>query len=535
MKTTKTNVISLSARKEETDLAKTKRDLKSGVSGEPIGRTMGSNVARDILKRSSDFRDFGCMAFEYIANGHESYQIDDLDREVVIEITKGAKGRIQISDNGCGMHLESLVKFWTMHAETSRREQGLNLRGYNGTGKIAGFKYFNLLTLETIKDGLRNVTRLNRRHIEDMAKTSGAVQIEEVAVNEPTDLSNGTTVILSNPISAITASQIIELREKIAMEMMMWMKGTKVVLNDEVVEPEAITFDESTTVVSECGSFVGNIYFLDKGYNQEMQKIFISADRVFMASENFGKEGHRFSSKVHAVFTASAEWYSAHFEGRREQFVSEARDLKLKLSHPEALRYKEFIEASIRTFMKLLDEREKERQQKALDEKMKAFQDKLSRLFSSMSDRLNFKRRVEQANERSETPERRERSDNPRDRKPKLNVQLREFENDKSEYRIDPEFGVIEVNLKSPQLSGIVENREDATFDQAVLEITKTAFVSLEASRVLSETFGERSVDIQTYLQEQAKVTSEIRVAVNTMLAELFRSFQTRRQGEASK
>jgi hypothetical protein len=534
MKNTKSNIISLASRSDEAKGVHVDRGIRSGLS-DVMGRVMGSNVARDILKRSSDFRDFGCMAFEYIANAHESYQIDDLDREIVIEITKGPKGRVQISDNGCGMHLESLVKFWTMHAETSRREQGLNLRGYNGTGKIAGFKYFNLLTLETIKDGLRNVTRLNRRHIEEMAKTAGPVQIEEVAVNEPTDLPDGTTVILSNPIDGVSAAQIIELREKIAMEMMMWMKGTKVFVNGEAVEAETITFDESEEVVSPCGNFHGRIYYLDKGYTQELQKIFISAHRVFMASENFGKEGHRFSAKVHAVFTASAEWYAEFFEGRREQFVSEARDLKLKVSHPEALRYKEFIEAAIRAFMKMLDEREKERQQKQIDEKMKAMQDKLSRLFSNMSDRLNFKRRLEKQIVPSENPVPRERSLNPRDRKPKLNVVFREFENDPSEYRIDPEQGFIEVNIKSPQLAGIAENRNDATWDQAVLEIVKNAFVEMEVSRRLSESFGDRSSDIVTYLRDQAELTREIRVSVNTMLAEMYRAFQARRQTEVSK
>jgi hypothetical protein len=526
------NILTL-VKKETSETSETNRDLRSSVSGSPVGRVMGSNVARDILKRASDFRDFGCVAFEYVANAHESYQIDDLDREVIIEITKGAKGRLRITDSGCGMHLESLHRFWTMHAETSRREQGLNLRGYNGTGKIAGFKYFNTLTLETIKDGLRNVTRLNRRHIEEQAKTVGPVQIEEIAVNEPTDLPDGTTVLLSNPINPITSAQIVELHEKIAMEMMMWMKGTKVLINGAEVEEEKITFDECQEVASECGNFSGKIYYLDKSYTQEMQRIFISADRVFIASENFGKEGHRFSSRVHAVFTASPEWYSEFFEGRREHFVSEARDLKLKLSHPEAVRYKDFIETSIRAFMKVLEEREKERQQKQLDERMKAIQNKLSRLFSNMSDRLNFKRPTEKSKP-SENPVKRNPSENPRERKPKINVLFKEFENDQSEYRIDLEQGYIEVNLKSPQLVSIAENKNDATWEQAVLEIVKTAFVEMEVARRLSESFGDRSVDVGTYLQDQTAVTRDIRVAANTMLAEMYRGFQTRRQVEAN-
>jgi hypothetical protein len=508
--------------------------MNGGSRGE-VPLTMGSNVARDILKRSSDFRDFACVVFEYIANAHESYQIDDLDREIHIDITKGAKGKVQIRDNGCGMYLESLIKFWTMHGETSRRENGLNLRGYNGTGKIAGYKYFTSMVLETVKDGLRNVTRLGRKHIEDMAKTAGSVKIDEIAVNEPTDFPNGTTVTLSNSLAALTTAQIIELRKKISMEMMMWMKGTKVYVNGELVEPEAVTYDETFTISSEDGKMELQVFFLDRGYKDEMQSIFINAGPVFIAAENYGKEGHRFSSKVHGILTTSHEWYAEHFEGRREMFVAEARDLKLKLSHPAAVELKEFAETSIRGIMKLLDEREKERQQKQLDERMKAMQDKLSRLFSNMSDRMNFKRRLEKVIVPSENPEPRQRAENPRDRKPKLNVLFKEFENDPSEYRVDLEQGFIEVNLKSPQLAGIAENKDDATWDQAVLEIVKTAFVEMEAARRLSESFGERSSDVSTYLRDQAEATREIRVAANTMLAEMYRGFQTRRQTEASK
>lgn len=496
---------------------------------------VGSNVARDILKRSSDFRDFACVVFEYIANAHESYQIDDLDRVIHVEVTKESKGRVQIRDNGCGMSFEQLIKFWTMHGTTDLRENGLNLRGYNGTGKSACYKYFAQMVVETIKDGCRNVTRLGRKHIEEMAKSAGPVKVDRIAVNEPTDLPNGTTITLSHAFAPLLSSQIIDLRKKISMEMMMWMKGTKVFVNGELVEAETVTYDETFFVRSEDGSMELQVFFLDKGYKQEMQSIFINAGPVFIAAENYGKEGHRFSSRVHGILTTSHEWYADHFEGRREQFVAEARDLKLKLSHPEAVRLKEFAETAIRGIMKQLDEREKERQQKQLNERMKALQDKLSRLFSNMSDRMNFKRRLEKVIVPSENPTPRNRSENPRDRKPKLNVLFKEFENDPSEYRVDLEQGFIEVNLKSPQLAGIAENKDDATWDQAVLEIVKTAFVEMETARRMSESFGERSSDVVTYLRDQADTTRDIRIAANTMLAEMYRGFQTRRQIEASK
>lgn len=541
---TTAKVISISSKNpvEEIQTQVAQSLVSQGVGLMPLGGviremnlTMGSNVARDILKRSSDFRDFACVVFEYIANGHESYQIDDIGRVIHITVEKGSKGKVQIRDNGCGMSVEQLMKFWTMHGETSRRENGLNLRGYNGTGKIACYKYFAQMVVETIKDGLRNVTRLGRKHVEDMAKTAGPVKIDEVAINEPTDLPNGTTVTLSHSLAPITAAQIIELRKKISMEMMMWMRGTEVYVNGELVEPEAVTYDESFTIRSEDGSMEMQAFFLDKGYKDEMQSIFINAGPVFIAAENYGKEGHRFSSKVHGILTTSHEWYAEHFEGRRELFVAEARDLKLKLSHPAAVEIKQFAETSIRGIMKMLDEREKERQQKQLDERMKAMQDKLSRLFSNMSDRMNFKRRLEKVIVPNENPTPRNRSENPRDRKPKLNVLFKEFENDPSEYRVDLEQGFIEVNLKSPQLAGIAENKDDATWDQAVLEIVKTAFVEMEAARRMSESFGERSTDVVTYLRDQAEATRDIRVAANTMLAEMYRGFQTRRHNEASK
>jgi hypothetical protein len=516
-------------------LASRKSAAMSSITSLKDVRVMGSNVARDILKRSSDFRDFASVLFEYIANAHESYQIDDIDREVRIDITKGPKGKVQIRDNGCGMFLESLIKFWTMHGETARRENGLNLRGYNGTGKIAGYKYFNSMTLETVKNGLRQVTRLNRKHIEEMAKTAEPVMIEEIAVNEPTSLPNGTTVSLAQSMEPITASQIIDLRKKIAMEMMMWMKGTKIYVNGELVEQEAVTYDEAHGVVSECGCFTAELFYLDKGYMDEMQAAFVNAGPVFIAAENYGKEGHRFSSKVHGIVSTTKDWYSEHFEGRREQFVAEARDLKLKLSHPEARRLKEFAETVIRSFMKQLDDREKEREQKQLDEKMKASQAMMSRMFSNIADRMSFKRLFEKQIVPNPNPTPRERSSNPRDRKPKLDVIYKEFENDTSDYRIDTAQGVIEVNLKSPQLAGISENRADATWDQAVLEIVKTAFVEMQAASRLTVSYGDRSSDIVSYLRDAAEVTREIRISANTMLSEMYRGYQTRRLSDASK
>lgn len=498
------------------------RELVQSLTGP---RTMLSNVARDILKRASEFPNFSSALFEYIANAYEAYQITDVNRVINVSIDRKT-GNVQIADEGCGMSFEMLNAFWRMHNETKRRVDGLNLRGYNGTGKIAAFKYFASMTVDTVRDSLRNVTYLNRKDIEIAKDGDGVVAIEEKAVNQPVDVPNRTVVHLGKALSPITAADVVEVRRKIAMEQLMWMKGASVYVNGELVEPEQITFTECEESISDCGHFSARIMYQEKGYKDELPAVYISAGPVFLARENFGKEGHRFSSKVHVEVRTSDEWYRTHFEGRRENFVSESRDLKLKLSHPEAQRLKAYVEGAVRAFMKRLDDEEKARQQKELDERKRELQDQLSRMFSNMLDRMNFKRRNER--EASSEPVQRERKpvENTRERKPKLFFTLKEFVDDATDYRIDPEQGAIEVNMKSPHLASVVESQNDATWNQAILEIGKNAFIELEAGRRLSHAMGERSLAAPDFMREYAETARLLRIEVNAMLQEMYRGFQ---------
>lgn len=496
-------------------------------------RLMGSNVARDILKRASEFPNFPSSLFEYIANGYESYQVSDVDRVVNITIDRKTEF-VAVSDNGCGMSYENLNAFWRMHNETKRRADGLNLRGYNGTGKIAAFKYFAQMTVDTVHDGLRNVTYLNRKDIEDAKNRDGVVAIEEKGVDMPVDKANGTAVILRKFLAPVTAADIVELRRKIAMEQLMWMKGARIYVNEELVEPEQITFTECEESVSDCGSFSAKIMYQEKGYKDELPAVYISAGPVFLARENFGKEGHRFSNKVHVEVRTSDDWYAAHFEGRRENFVSESRDLKLKLSHPEAQRLKAYVEGVVRAFMKRLDEEEKARQQKELDERKRELQDKLSKLFSNMMDRMNFKRRVEREASADKVKRERKTVENTRERKPKLFFTLKEFVDDATDYRIDPEQGSIEVNMKSPHLASVVESQNDATWNQAILEIGKNAFIEMEAGRRLSQAMAESALVAADFMREYAETTRVLRIEVNAMLQEMYRGFQAVRLSPAT-
>ena len=390
------------------------------------------------------------------------------------------------------------------------------------------------MTVETVRDGLRNLTLLNRRHIEEMAKVNGAVVIDEKAVNEPTAEPNGTSITLSMSIDPLEAAQIAEMREKVSMEMLMWMKGARVMVSGEAVEAESVQFDEAREEISDCGRFKIQMYYLDRGHSDELRSNFIHAGPVFIARENFGKEGHRLGHKLHCVVSANDDWYHEHFEGRRELFVSEARDLKLKLSHPEAQKLKAFAERHVAAYLKDLDAREKEREQKTLDERKRKLMENMSRQFSQLMNKLDFAKLPKDTARKNENPVPREKSENTRERKSRIQFDLREFQNDKSDYRINEENGIIEINLRSPQLSLILEDKSDVTWEQAVLEIVRTAFVDMETKRRMREHVGDRMMGFEEFSRLLADTGRDLRIAVNEMMTPVYQGFQMRRNVSAA-
>ena len=59
-------------------------------------------------------------------------------RTVIVEIDPKAK-KIQITDNGRGMRMLDLHRYFQMHGENLDRKQGRPGRGFFGTGKSAAF------------------------------------------------------------------------------------------------------------------------------------------------------------------------------------------------------------------------------------------------------------------------------------------------------------------------------------------------------------------------------------------------------------
>jgi hypothetical protein len=348
-----------------------------------------SNIARDVIKRASDFKKFEEAVFEGVANAYEAYDFGETPVVTITARSIGKNWKLVIEDNGIGMDaLVGLPNFFSMHLKTVRRANGLNMRGYNGTGKIACFKYARRMEVSSVKDGLRNVLVLTLDELNDAAKENRQPQVQWLVKNHPTDDHSGTTISISDfregyDLSA--ASQII-LKRKLGMEQMMWMKQAVINFNGEVVEPWAVPADDTHTAVSECGNFSLEISYKKDGYGDmvELPYVYISAGRVFVARELYGMEGHKYANHVHVDVKASEQWAEKHFYDRREDFVSEARDLKLKVTHPQAVALRNFTTSAVASYMSKLVADEEKRRKESMDDAKRKIEREFSSIFSNV-------------------------------------------------------------------------------------------------------------------------------------------------------
>ncbi len=150
-----------------------------------------SHVSRDFLQNSVYFNTLPKVIWEYVSNSLDNGK-DGVPITVAVEILR-EENVLTIADNGSGMSRIDLEHFFTMHGENTQRKRGKRVRGRFGTGKSAAFGIAKKLTIDTSKDGKRNVVSL---HVDDIKKaTSGkSFDVNEVVVEENTDQEDGTVV-----------------------------------------------------------------------------------------------------------------------------------------------------------------------------------------------------------------------------------------------------------------------------------------------------------------------------------------------------
>jgi hypothetical protein len=173
--------------------------------------TVTSHVGRDLLSSASLFKTEAAVVWEYVVNSLQ-YVDSGIAPKVQVLVKPRAK-TIEIRDNGRGMTGDDLNRYFQMHAENVDRLKGRPGRGKFGTGKAAAFGIGDSLNVDTRRDGLRNVVRLERERI--AASEGGDIAVESLVSNQPTDLPNGTTITIGDIfLPRLNTTPIIEYIER---------------------------------------------------------------------------------------------------------------------------------------------------------------------------------------------------------------------------------------------------------------------------------------------------------------------------------
>lgn len=168
-----------------------------------------SHVGRDVLAQAAQFKTEASVVWEYVVN---SLQYVDLGVQPKVEVDV-KRGSITISDNGAGIADDRLQHFFTMHGENLERRAGRIGRGKWGTGKSAAFGIANILHVDSVRGGLRNVVELSRAAIE--ASHGGAIPLDWQIRNQTVDSPNGTVVTISDLLlPRVDKAAIIEYIER---------------------------------------------------------------------------------------------------------------------------------------------------------------------------------------------------------------------------------------------------------------------------------------------------------------------------------
>ncbi len=155
-----------------------------------------THVGRDILANASHFATIPKAVYEYVSNSIDATPPGRACTVRVVVAARGPQRRITVSDDATGMSREQLRLFFTMHGENLFRRAGRKVRGRFGTGKIAAFGRADVLRVDTVQDGLRNIVELRRADLEGVL-AGRPVRVRELLADEPTDELSGTLVSIA--------------------------------------------------------------------------------------------------------------------------------------------------------------------------------------------------------------------------------------------------------------------------------------------------------------------------------------------------
>jgi hypothetical protein len=347
-----------------------------------------SHVGRDVLQSSSLFKDEAAVVWEYISNSLQ-YVDSGIKPRVSVEV-QARKKVITISDNGRGMDRVDLQRFFTMHGENLDRTEGKLGRGRFGTGKSACFAIAKSLIVDSVKNGKRNVVRLDR---DDLEKSEEQIPVDELVMDEPSEDENGTKVTLEGVFGKVKVQRVVEYTER---HLQAFRSLSPEVLIDDIIceynEPDFSEEFEFTADAETHGLLQGvclSIKVSQAPLKPEQRGIAISAGEGNMvAIETGGVDSKDMGEFLFgAIDVPSIE----SFESEIDAFDS-SRSMQLKMGHPVVNQLIPFIGTHLERVRKTLVARKKEEkkseQEKRLQEEAEKLSDVLNEDLKQFMDRL---------------------------------------------------------------------------------------------------------------------------------------------------
>jgi hypothetical protein len=266
-----------------------------------------THVGRDLLQSSQLFRHEHSVVWEYVSNGLQ-YRDPGTKPTAIVSVDVKAK-RIQVRDNGRGMLMSDLHRYFQMHAENLDRIEGRPGRGYFGTGKSAAFGIANLLCITTVRGGRRSKVRLTRSAVE-ACRSGDEIPVEVLEHEVRTSAPNGTLVEVEDIfLRKIDVQSIIRHIER---HIVHWPEASVLVNNHECefIEPDVNQEFSFRTGGSEYETRLGDSELIIKVAKvplpDELKGIAITSKGVWHETTMAGCERKPFSEYLFGAFEVAA-------------------------------------------------------------------------------------------------------------------------------------------------------------------------------------------------------------------------------------
>lgn len=151
---------------------------------------------------------------EYVSNGIDVHKEQHINKPVKLTLPNHFSDEIIIEDFGCGLSLDEIINIYANFGSSTKRNDDEQIGGF-GIGSKSGLAISNMITVTSVKNGLKNIFTLVR----DETGIS-TILLKE---NEKTDDDSGTTVQI--PFRALEEYE----KEEIASELNGWSKEDVIV------------------------------------------------------------------------------------------------------------------------------------------------------------------------------------------------------------------------------------------------------------------------------------------------------------------